>query len=44
MTNREKIHELLCLCMEIQEHGYGENGGSICGFQRSTMARVQKCG
>lgn len=35
MTNREKIHELLSLCMEIQEHGYGENGYPYVGFETS---------
>ena len=35
MTNREKIHELLSLCMEIQEHGYGENGYPYVGFEAS---------
>lgn len=35
MTNREKIHELLSLCMEIQEHGYGENGYPYVDFEAS---------
>lgn len=37
MTNREKmkIFELLSLCMEIQEHGHGENGYPYVGFETS---------
>lgn len=40
MTNREKIHELLCLCMEIQEHGYGENGYPYVDFEASNYGTI----